>query len=279
LMDVALNLVDEYIFTPYVYPTSWTEDWIVRQILTLLVFVNISAYVMYFSLSTLSFYTTFDRSLMNDKKFLKNQVAKEIAVACKSVPLMSIPTIALFIAEIRGYSRLYTNIEEYGWAYLIVSAGLFLFFTDMMIYFIHRGLHHPSIYRYLHKTHHKWIVPTPFAGYAFHPIDGFLQSSPYHMFVFLFPLHKYLYIGLFISVNIWTVSIHDANYQVPKALQSIINGSAHHTDHHLFFNYNYGQFFTLWDRLGGSFKNPKVYENHSQQPNQDTTSPSNSKSE
>lgn len=30
--------------------------------------------------------------------------------------------------------------------------------------------------------------------------------------------------------------------------------AAHHTDHHLLFNYNYGQFFTLWDRIGGSYK-------------------------
>ncbi len=26
--------------------------------------------------------------------------------------------------------------------------------------------------------------------------------------------------------------------------------------HHLYFNYNYGQFTTLWDRVGGSYKKP-----------------------
>ena len=26
--------------------------------------------------------------------------------------------------------------------------------------------------------------------------------------------------------------------------------------HHLYFNYNYGQFTTLWDRLGGSYRQP-----------------------
>ena len=26
--------------------------------------------------------------------------------------------------------------------------------------------------------------------------------------------------------------------------------------HHLYFNYNYGQFTTLWDRLGGSYRKP-----------------------
>lgn len=36
----------------------------------------------------------------------------------------------------------------------------------------------------------------------------------------------------------------------------IINGAACHTMHHLYFNYNYGQFTTLWDRLGGSYREP-----------------------
>lgn len=36
----------------------------------------------------------------------------------------------------------------------------------------------------------------------------------------------------------------------------IINSSAHHSVHHLYFNYNYGQYFTFWDRLGGSHRQP-----------------------
>lgn len=40
--------------------------------------------------------------------------------------------------------------------------------------------------------------------------------------------------------------------------QDWINGAAHHTDHHLYYSFNYGQFFTLWDRIGGSHRNPGV---------------------
>lgn len=36
----------------------------------------------------------------------------------------------------------------------------------------------------------------------------------------------------------------------------LINGAANHTVHHVYFNYNYGQYFTLWDRIGGSFRQP-----------------------
>ena len=36
----------------------------------------------------------------------------------------------------------------------------------------------------------------------------------------------------------------------------VVNGAACHTMHHLYFNYNYGQFTTIWDRLGGSYRKP-----------------------
>ncbi len=35
--------------------------------------------------------------------------------------------------------------------------------------------------------------------------------------------------------------------------------------HHLYFNYNYGQYTTLWDRLGGSYRkpNPELFSKES----------------
>lgn len=67
-----------------------------------------------------------------------------------------------------------------------------------------------------------------------------------------------VYLSLFVFVNIWTISIHDGDYRIPGPLICLINGAAHHVDHHLFFNYNYGQYFTLWDRLGGSYRHPSA---------------------
>lgn len=262
-MDIVVDLADQYIFTPYIYPETWAEDWWPRQLLTLFVVVNLSGYLLYLFFASLSYYFIFDKTLLEHKRILPNQIQKELWVACTSIPLMSIPTIFLFLAEIRGGSRLYSNVEEYGWGYFIFSAFFFLFFTDMCIYWIHRWLHHPLIYAAIHKPHHKWIVPTPYASHAFHPVDGFLQSSPYHMFVFLFPLHKLLYMGLFLFVNFWTISIHDAQYGVPSILRPFVNGAAHHTDHHLYFKFNYGQFFTLWDHIGGSFKHPSSFDGDS----------------
>lgn len=126
-----------------------------------------------------------------------------------------------------------------------------------MIYFVHRWLHWPAVYKRLHKPHHKWVIPTPFASHAFNPFDGYLQSIPYHLFVYIFPLHKYTYLGLFCTVNLWSIFIHDSDMIVGHPLERIINGPAHHTLHHMYFVYNYGQYFTWADRVGGSYRHPK----------------------
>ncbi|XP_038610032.1 lathosterol oxidase isoform X1 [Tachyglossus aculeatus] len=261
-MDIVLKISDYYFFTPYVYPATWSEEEIVRQTITLLIVTNLGALLLYLFFGSLNYYLVFDHSLKKHPQFLENQVQREIKYSIQSLPWISIPTVALFLAEVRGYSKLYDNIEDssYGWFGVIISMLSFLFFTDMLIYWIHRFLHHKLLYKRLHKPHHLWKITTPFASHAFHPVDGFLQSIPYHIYPFCFPLHKVVYLGLYICVNVWTISIHDGDFRVPKFLQPIINGSAHHTDHHLYFDYNYGQYFTLWDRIGGSFRSPSSFE-------------------
>jgi len=194
----------------------------------------------------------FDKETMKHPKFLENQVWKEIRQANIALPGMSLLTLPIFLAELRGFSRLY-DTDGPGLWYDILQFPLFIIFTDFCIYWIHRGLHHPRLYRILHKPHHKWIIPTPYASHAFHPVDGFAQSVPYHIFPFIFPLHKLAYLALFVFVNFWAIFIHDGEY---VANGPFINGAACHTIHHLYFNYNYGQYTTLWDRLGKSYRNP-----------------------
>lgn len=216
--------------------------------------LRIFGLLAYFIFATLSYIFVFDKRTVNHPKYLKNQVWLEIKQANTSMPYMSLLTAPMFLLEVRGYGKLYdTTADGPGLWYDYVQFPFFLMFTDFWIYLIHRGLHHPFFYKRLHKSHHKWIMPTPFASHAFHPVDGFAQSLPYHIFPLLFPLQKLAYVALFVFVNFWTIMIHDGEY---LANNPLVNGSACHTAHHLYFNYNYGQFFTLWDRVGGSYRKP-----------------------
>ncbi len=210
--------------------------------------------IIYYICATASYFFIFDHATFTHPKYLKNQVRLEIKQTMAAMPVMAMLTTPFFLTEVRGHAKLYDDpsLAPFPW-YNYLQFPLFILFTDFCIYGIHRGLHHPAIYKRLHKPHHKWIMPTPFASHAFHPVDGFSQSLPYHIFPFIFPLQKLAYVALFIFINVWTIFIHDGEY---VANSPIINGAACHSLHHLYFNYNYGQFTTLWDRLGGSYRKP-----------------------
>jgi len=259
-MDPILYYADEYVLDK-VYPEALPRDDMFRQYASLFVLTGLGALTMYLGFAFANYTWLFDKRLLKHPMFLKEQIKLELECALHAMPWMAGPTVAVFTAEARGHSLLYDDWREHGGLpFMAASFVAFFLFTDCCIYWIHRWLHHPVLYAPLHKLHHKWKVPSPFASHAFHPMDGFLQSVPYHVYPFLFPLHKGLYLGLFTFVNIWTVSIHDGDYRVPKCLQAIINGSAHHSDHHLKFTCNYGEYLTLWDRIGGSFHNPLHYQ-------------------
>ncbi|KAI9716304.1 MAG: c-5 sterol desaturase [Chrysothrix sp. TS-e1954] len=238
----------------YAFMSQWPRNNVYRQTLSLYIITWLFGAVVYFICASLSYVFVFDKTTFKHPKYLKNQIPQEIKTTLIALPTMAVATVPFFLLEVRGWSKMYDKtIDGPGRWYDLFQFPLFFLFTDFCIYWIHRGLHHPSIYRSLHKKHHKWVVPTPFASHAFHPLDGFAQSLPYHVFPFIFPLQKFAYVALFTWINVWTVLIHDGEYAMNS---SIINGAACHTMHHLYFRYNYGQFTTIWDRLGGSYRPP-----------------------
>ncbi|CAO3638178.1 unnamed protein product [Mucor fragilis] len=268
-MDTVLHYADQFVFDKLyakVWPSytkqiagaivsSWPRDDFWRINLSLFLITCIFGWILYLGTATLSYYLVFDHDYMKHPKFLKNQVRMEIECAVGAIPWMTMLTLPFFTGEVLGKSMLYGGMPKnvYEWLYLAASVPSFLFFTDCGIYWFHRWMHHPLIYKHLHKLHHKWVIPTPFASHAFNPFDGFLQSLPYHLYVFMIPMNKYLYLFMFTFVNFWTVMIHDGEF---ISHSSVINTSAHHFVHHVYFNYNYGQYFTFWDKLGNSHRQP-----------------------
>lgn len=135
----------------------WPRDNIYRQIVSLLVITQVGATSLYLIFSALSYYLIFDRRLEYHPRFLQNQIRQEIRSSLSAVPVINILTLPWFLAEVRGKSLLYQDVADYGWSWLLVSSVFYMAFNDFAIYWIHRLEHHPSVYKYIHKPHHKWI--------------------------------------------------------------------------------------------------------------------------
>ncbi|KAI6025179.1 C5-sterol desaturase [Pisolithus microcarpus] len=191
--------------------SAWPRDYFFRQILSLSIITLIGINLLYFVFAGLSYKFIFNHDMMRHPRFLPNQIMLEIRTSLNAFPMMTLLTLPWSWAT----PDFTDDVDQYGWTYLVLSVPL---------YWISRS---------------SFPLPTPFASHAFHPVDGYLQSVPYHLFVFLFPLHRYLYLALFVFVNFWSILIHDSDMITGHPLESIINGPAHHTLHHLYFTVNY----------------------------------------
>lgn len=264
-MDEVLAATDRLLLTPYVYPASWADEGdLVRQSVSLMGIAIVGAYALYLGVAGASYVLFFDKRLEQHPKFLKNQIRLELQSACGALPFMALLNLPFFLAEVRGHTLMYDTLGERSAAYTLLSVLCFFAWNDCIIYWVHRLLHHKALYKHCHKEHHKWLVPTPFASHAFHPVDGFLQGVAYNLFTFVIPINKWVHLGAFVAVNFWTIGIHAGahNFEkvVPRSLRWLINGDAHHVDHHLYFNYNHGQYTTIWDRIGGTYREPSAYQ-------------------
>eukprot|EP01128_Nolandella_sp_AFSM9_P011596 TRINITY_DN838_c0_g1_i1.p1 TRINITY_DN838_c0_g1~~TRINITY_DN838_c0_g1_i1.p1 ORF type:complete len:293 (+),score=45.59 TRINITY_DN838_c0_g1_i1:266-1144(+) len=262
-MEWSVRLTQQYlvdVIVPYEYRS---EAFLPTELFSIWLLLATGGVFFYFFFASLSYFVSF---VWNKEQYypqtlkqnLDDQISVETGIAFRNLPIMAIFFVPFLYGTIHGYSRMYYNVDDYGWGYLLASIPFFFFFTDFMIYWNHRILHQGLIYKYIHKPHHTYRFTTPYSSHAFHFLDGWGQGVPYYIFCFLFPFHHVLFMASFIFVNMWTISIHD---QIDFTGQlDFVNSTDHHTVHHVDFNYNYGQYFTLWDRLGGSYKTS--YQTH-----------------
>ena len=168
-------------------------------------------------------------------------------------------TAPIHHALITGRTKIYFDFQDHGWGWYAASFAVVLLFTEPLVYWAHRILHHPFLYRHIHVHHHKFRTPSPWTSMAFHPLDSFAQAAPHHLLIFLLPLHVSVYGFFLMFLQVWSTFIHE---RVTWVHWSAINYTAHHTLHHKLNKSNYGQFFTFCDRLFGSYKSPEgiVYD-------------------
>jgi Delta7-sterol 5-desaturase len=104
--------------------SAWPRDYIPRQVLSLSVVTLIGIFCLYFLFAGLSYQYIFNHDMMNHPRFLKNQVKLEIQCSLRAFPGMTLLTLPWFEAEVRGYSKLYDSVDDYGLAYLLFSVLL-----------------------------------------------------------------------------------------------------------------------------------------------------------
>jgi len=191
-------------------------------------------------------------------------VRREILTSLRTGIIFSLIGAGVVLGAMHGVFTIYLDFETAGPAYLAISLIAIVVAHDAYFYWTHRLMHHPRLYPYFHRTHHRSVTPTPFAAYAFDMPEALLMAAFTPLWLTVVPMHAF---GLFLFMAfmiVRNVMGHAGVELMPRALADSrwfgwINATTHHDLHHSSFHHNYGLYFTWWDRMMGT-EHPRYRE-------------------
>lgn len=192
------------------------------------------------------------RKKLNQKAYKNGQLKKEIKWSCINAFIFSVIGAFTFICWQKGLLKVYLDWHLSDIFYLPLSILIYLILQETYYYWLHRWMHHPSVFRHVHLIHHESKISSPFTAFSFHPYEGILQAIFLPILLFFIPIHLYALILILIIMSITSVINHLDIEIYPqhkfKILGKFIIGASHHALHHSHFKYNFGLYFTFWDR-------------------------------
>lgn len=227
-------------------------------ILTLIFFVVITG--RYFLMAGIFYFIFYKWSpekwkqrKINQHDYKSSQLRTEMKWSIISSVIFSITGAFTVLLWQKGFTKVYTNISDYGWWYLPVSLLIYMLIQETYYYWIHRWMHRPAVFRIIHKVHHDSKIASPFTAFSFHPIEALLQAIFIPILLLLIPIHLYVIIILLTIMSFSSVINHlDIEIYPAGSLNKFskwVIGATHHSQHHKRYKYNFGLYFTFWDRI------------------------------
>jgi sterol desaturase/sphingolipid hydroxylase (fatty acid hydroxylase superfamily) len=155
-----------------------------------------------------------------------------------SIPLWTVVEVGMLWAFANGYAPWLSWADNaYYLVFLVLIAPAI---HEVHFFFIHRLIHVPVLYKWIHSVHHNSINPSPWSSLSMHPVEGFLYHAvalwhlviPSNPILALFQLH----VAGFGAIN-GHIGFDKLEITDETALDS--HAYAHYL-HHKYFEVNYG---------------------------------------
>ena len=202
--------------------------------------------------------------LWKRKKYLKHKIQqrfpeqkhiiREIKYSTATVLVFTGMIMFVVFASKKGWTRIYKPADKYGRLYYLASIMLMIIMHDSYFYWTHRLMHWKPLFKSVHRIHHLSNNPTPFAAYAFHPLEAVVEAGIIPLVAFTVPYHRSA-MGIFSLYSLMLNVLGHLGYELfPQGFASHRlfkwhNTSTHHNMHHRLVKYNYGLYFNFWDRM------------------------------
>ena len=194
---------------------------------------------------------------ISKKAYPVAQFRREIGWSLVTALIFALSGALMAVAWQRGHTAVYLDFNRYGAVYFAGSILAAMFIHETYYYWLHRWMHQPQVFRLVHKVHHQSQITSAWTAFSFHPLEGLLEALILPAILLVLPMHPYAIIihltvmTLSAAINHLDVEIYPASFQSHPIGKWLI-GATHHHHHHKFYRFNFGLYFTFWDKWGNT---------------------------
>jgi len=172
-------------------------------------------------------------------------------------------TVALAIAGVIRIADGANNVAAIAW-----QAVVLILLHDTWFYWMHRALHTRALFRLTHLAHHRSRTPTSWAAYSFATGEAVAEALVIPAMVLIVALiapiqllSLFIFLGYQIANNAIGHSGHELAWSgfTRNPWTGWMTTTTHHDLHHSEGRYNYGLYFTWWDRWMGT-EHPRYHD-------------------
>jgi Delta7-sterol 5-desaturase len=174
-------------------------------------------------------------------------------VTCLTYLIVVIP-----IAWAQNYGIIRYGGDGHPLAYNVMMFAFIILGHDAYFYWTHRAMHTKWLFKTFHRHHHRSVTPTPWTAYSFSIPEAITNALFMAVWLTLVPTPGIVGLAFLTFQIIRNVTAHAGLELHPRwwlstPLTSWINTTTHHDLHHGgAFTYNYGTWFTFWDKMMGT---------------------------
>jgi Delta7-sterol 5-desaturase len=183
-------------------------------------------------------------------------IRREIKSSLRTVLIFSVIYAGIYFGWSAGIFTIYLGIAPLGWGYMLFSFVAIIVAHDAHFYWTHRLLHLRRFRRF-HRTHHQSVTPTAYACYSFDGSEAILHGLFLPIWLLIAPMQLP---ALCIAITLMMirntlghtgVELFAHAGERSKWLGWLVTNTDHDL-HHVAYHYNFGFYFTWWDRLMGT---------------------------
>ena len=185
-------------------------------------------------------------------KVFRNEIIFATINVSLSVVLLGWPSTWL---KTHGYIHYQTGSAPF-WV-LALEYAVYFFGFDTWFYWLHRWMHTEPAYKLIHKIHHRSTSPNLLTSFSESPLESLVNGGFVPLFSMAISLHASTAAVISITAPIMGLYVHSGYEFFPRwwhkswATKWFIT-TTFHDQHHKYFNYNFGGYTTIWDRICGT---------------------------